>query len=67
MGQIIFCGNLGWLSDFFLQIVIICKVAHIYKMISFHVPWTFEWQITIYNVIGEFITAHIYYNTYYIQ
>jgi hypothetical protein len=35
-------------------------------MIIYHVPWTFEWQITIYNDIGEFIIAHIYYNTYYI-
>ncbi len=29
-------------------------------------PWTFEWQITIYNDIGELIIVHIYYNTYYI-
>jgi hypothetical protein len=50
----------------FLQIVNICKVVHIYKMIIFHVPWTFEWQITIYNVIRELIIAHMCYNTYHI-
>jgi hypothetical protein len=35
-------------------------------MIIFHVIWTFEWQITIYNVIGKLITAYRNYNTYYI-
>jgi hypothetical protein len=42
------------------------SIVHNFKMIIFHVTWTFERQITIYNVIGELIIAYINYNTYYI-
>jgi hypothetical protein len=38
-----------------------CKVVHIYNMIIFHVPWIFEWWITIYNVSRKFIITQILY------